>query len=663
MFRRITALIILMVSAVAAFAQFNTDRLIQIGRSALYYEDYVLSIQYFNQAINAKPYLYEPWYFRAIGKYYLDDFAGAEADCTEAMNRNPYVVGVYELRGLARIQQEKFAGAVEDYTKALRFAPDNQNLWHNRTLCRIQQKDYAAAHADLDTMLTKWSRYARGYAMRADVYVQQKDTANAEKALEKSCEIDPYNTHTWTARSYIALGQRKWKDADEYLSKAIHLNPKLPVNYINRALARVNMNKLRGAMADYDMALDVDPNNFLAHYNRGLLRAQVGDDNRAITDFDFVLKLEPDNIMALYNRALLLDNTGNLRGAIRDYSKVIDEFPNFWVGLQARARCYRRLGMTKQAEADEFRVYKAQLYKHLYGTQPRLNKAQLRKRSDIDPDKYNQLTVADEQEVQTEYSNEYRGKVQNRKVAVEFLPMYELSFEEQKGDGVREHAAYSRTVDEFNRQNTAFKDLHIYIRCDGATLDEAKTRRYFNMLDTLSVGIQRAKTMKEAMPLLLCRAITYSVIQNFDGAVDDLYNYIQIDSTSSLAFWQRAVCQQKMNRFDASQGTDVGMKTANVLSDLTEAIALDPSSPYLYYNRGNVYVERIDYQHAVADYNKAIELDPNLAEAYFNRGLALVRMKKAQEGIADLSKAGELGIYKAYSVIKTVQAESNLLNK
>ena len=62
-------------------AQFNTDRLVMIGRSALYYEDYVLSIQYFNQAINTKPYLFEPWYYRAVAKYYLDDFEGAENDC------------------------------------------------------------------------------------------------------------------------------------------------------------------------------------------------------------------------------------------------------------------------------------------------------------------------------------------------------------------------------------------------------------------------------------------------------------------------------------------------------------------------------------------------------------------------------------------------------
>ena len=96
-------LMLLAVWGVTARGQLNTERLITIGRSALYYEDYVLSMQYFNQAITAKPYLYEPWFFRAVAKYYLDDYAGSEADCTEALNRNPYVVSIYELRGLTRI--------------------------------------------------------------------------------------------------------------------------------------------------------------------------------------------------------------------------------------------------------------------------------------------------------------------------------------------------------------------------------------------------------------------------------------------------------------------------------------------------------------------------------------------------------------------------------
>ena len=112
MFRKLLFLLLLV--PMTSWAQFNTDRLVMIGRSALYYEDYVLSIQYFNQAITAKPYLFEPWYYRAVAKYYLDDYVGAEGDCTEAISRNPYVVGIYELRGLCRIQQKNFTDAIAD---------------------------------------------------------------------------------------------------------------------------------------------------------------------------------------------------------------------------------------------------------------------------------------------------------------------------------------------------------------------------------------------------------------------------------------------------------------------------------------------------------------------------------------------------------------------
>lgn len=60
--RKFVISLLLLLASVGASAQFRTDRLIDVGRSALYYEDYVLSIQYFNQAILSKPYLYEPWF-------------------------------------------------------------------------------------------------------------------------------------------------------------------------------------------------------------------------------------------------------------------------------------------------------------------------------------------------------------------------------------------------------------------------------------------------------------------------------------------------------------------------------------------------------------------------------------------------------------------------
>ena len=630
------------------FAQFNTERLIAIGRSALYYEDYVLSIQYFNQAVIAKPYLYEPWFYRGIAKYYLDDYAGAENDCSEAIKRNPYVINLYELRGLTRIQQKKFSEAIDDYTRALKYAPDNRGLWHNRVLCRMQNKQYEKALLELDTMQVRWSQYARAYTMRADIYIQMKDTVQAMSALNKSIEIDPYDGQAWAARSIIYLSQEQWDSAVVQLDRAIHLMPRHAGCYINRALARIHQNNLRGAMTDYDMALDIEPNNFLGHYNRGLLRAQVGDDNRAIIDFDFVLKLEPENMLALFNRAVLLDKTGDLRAAIRDYSKVINEFPNFWTGLEFRAACYRKLGMTKQAEADEFTVYKARLYKHLYGTQPRMDPNQIRKRSDADVEKYNQLVMDDDQEQEQEYENEYRGHVQNRRVEMAFQPMFALSYVPQHHE-VNSRIPYDEQVELLNAN---IKDHQLYISNTHTSLDDEQSAVYFQLIDTLSRAIERAPSTEGVANLLLQRAVAYSMLQNFEGAIEDLSTYLYIDSASVLALWQRAVCQMRINRFQASQGTNVQLQNASVRGDLTHALELSPHSPWLLYNLGTMAAIQQDYAVAVDYFTSALTYDPSFAEAYFNRGLCRLYLKQQQEAVLDLSKAGELGLYHAYSLIK-----------
>lgn len=67
--KRFLAIAFLALSIAPVAAQYRVDRLITAGRSALYYEDYVLSIKYFNLAIGAKPYLYEPWYYRSVAKF------------------------------------------------------------------------------------------------------------------------------------------------------------------------------------------------------------------------------------------------------------------------------------------------------------------------------------------------------------------------------------------------------------------------------------------------------------------------------------------------------------------------------------------------------------------------------------------------------------------
>jgi len=368
--------------------------------------------------------------------------------------------------------------------------------------------------------------------------------------------------------------------------------------------------------------------------------------------------MEPDNVMAIYNRALLLERTGDVDGAIRDYSYLIKQYPNFWVGLSSRARLYRSIGQTAKAEMDEFRIFKAQMDKH-NGIQPRWSKKtrhDVRKRSEINFDKYNQLVVADEQTVEHEYSSAYRGRVQNRKATVSYMPMFVLSYS-RYNNGLKAYQAYDSDVEEFNSK--AKPSRRLYITCNAKTLDAEGTKQIFAVIDSLSAVISAASDLRRDKSLLLQRAVARSVAQNYAEAASDLTAYIeQSDSAgSSLAYWQRAVCQCRMNEYDASRGVDVRLNTAGATSDLDKAIKLSPRSAYLYYNRGNLHAANKDYTRAAADYTEAIRLDPQLAEAYYNRGLVYIYSNRQEDGIQNLSKAGELGLYSAYSAIKSFTAK------
>lgn len=635
-------------------AQFVVDRLVRSGEIALHYEDYVLSIQYFNQVIALKPYLYRPWQLRGIAKFYLDDFSGAEKDAAEAIRLNPYIDGLYDLRAISRIRQKNYGDAIDDYTKALQLNPSNQGYWFNRALCRLNQKDYDQALLDVDSIIDKWKAYSNAYSLKAELYLHKEDTTEAVRWLDKSLELNAYDADAWTTRGYISISRKQWKEADGFLSKAIHLKPKTVGNYVNRALVRYNYNNLSGAMADYDMAIDLDPNNFLAHYNRGQLRMLLGDDNRAIDDFDFVIALEPDNFIAIFNRALLHDRVGDLRSAINDYTTVINQFPNFWTGLHYRARCYRRLGMTAKAEMDEFRILKAQMNKHL-GIQPRWSKgktSEVRKRSEVDMDKYNQLVVDDEETVERDYQSEYRGRVQNRSVESDFMPMFMLSYF-QYSSGVKTYQIYDHEVDRFNQ--TAHPERPIYLACATKPLTEEQSTDFFQFIAKLSTEIDQTNAMAQAQSLLMSRAVAYTVTQDFDAAINDLTAYLQADSVSVLALMQRAAVQAAITHFSESKGLDTQLLVAQTQSDMDRALALAPTNAFLYYNRANLKVQLHRYVEAIDDYTEAINLNPSLAEAYYNRGLARMQNNDKVQAIDDLSKAGELGLYRAYSLIKRFQ--------
>lgn len=399
----------------ASRGQINTDRMMMIARNALAYDDYVLSISYFNIVINYKPYLYEPYFFRGVAKFYLDDYSGTVNDCTKAININPYYPNSYELRGLAYINLERFSEASSDYKKATEFNPEERSMWHNLALCYINMDSLNLADSVAETMIHKWAKYADGYCLKSQIMLEKKDTLKALEVAGKAVEADKFNANALTLRANLLMWHEDYKEAIDSYTEAIRIDPKQAGNLINRALCYYHIDKYREAMTDYDKALDMEPNNFVGHYNRGLLRANVGEDNLAIEDFNFILEADPSDMMATFNRATLLDNTGDYRGAIRDYTTVIKEYPKFLLGYEKRAEARRKIGDIAGARRDEEHVLKEQIAKRYgYSTPTSRMKNKTRKKSEFNIEDYNKMVEEDEQEQTTEYASEYRGKVQNK---------------------------------------------------------------------------------------------------------------------------------------------------------------------------------------------------------------------------------------------------------
>lgn len=649
-------------------AQLNTKRVMEIGRNALYFEDYVLSIQYFNRVIDSKPFLHEPYFFRALAKYYLDDYIGAEEDLTMAIERNPYVSRCYQLRGLCRANLDSLSLAEADLRTAIKYDPQNPNLWQNLGMVAIQVADWERAAQVTDTLVLYSPRDGSAYLMRSQVAMYAGDTLHAIAMIDKALQYDKYSPDVYETRAAIYFGRGDYEAAEKDIDKAIDLLPARGRSYLNRALVRYYRGNLRGAMEDYDMSIYVEPTNFVAYYNRGLLRMNVGDDNRAIEDFDKVLEIDPDNTMARFNRGLLREIVGDYKGAVSDYSKVIESYPNFEYAYECRASANRKAGNKKAAAADEKWLLKRRVDIYNNGIESvsdgeySAENDKTRKRSDENVRNYNKMVVADDM-YDKKYTTEYRGKVQNRNVFVELEPLFVLTYY-SSDDEFAKPGYYFKAVEDLNAVLSQEQPLLLVNR--ERALAENEVARRFKHIDELSKSISDPAPGNSSY---LLRAIDFYLLQDVESAMLDADRAVVADSLSWEPYFVRSFIRyklletEKINEVEKNDDAALAIGKAalpdmdyrKVEGDINKVLELMPGFAIAYYNRANVYAKLNDYKAAIVDYTTAIELNGGFAEAYYNRGLARIYIGNTKDGITDLSKAGELGLFQAYNVIKRFQ--------
>lgn len=663
--KRMTAVALFASVCLVSSAQINTDQVIRVGRNALYFEDYMLSIQYFNRVIDAKPYLAEPYFLRAIAKYNLEDYAGAEADASQALSLNPFVTDAWEVRGVARQNMGLDTEAIGDYQEALRLLPRNRNLLFNLAMAQQAAGRKEAADSTFGELLRYYPNYDNGYLGRAQLRLAQKDTTGAASDVDRALKLNPNALNGYIMRADMAIHSNggDYKAALDDLNEAVRLQPRMAGLYINRAYLRYSLNDYFGAMADYDYALQLDPANPTALFNRGLLLAEVNANDRALDDFSGVLDLEPDNYRALYSRALIHRAKGNYKAALADVNRVADAFPEFPDALWLRADIERSMGQMGKAEATYNRAKQlaaaARPIEEESGSKPAVAS------SDVPEELVSKrfaslLTVDDNADIHEQYNNAaIRGRVQDRNVAIEIEPMMEMGFYSAPSE-LRAHTYYIKEIDDLNA--TRALRYAVVVTNRQPVLDEDIIQRHFSSIEYYNSLI--ATHTPRAVDYL-GRALDLVTTRSYSAAIDDASRAIALMPDFAPAYWLRAQARYRKLQFDRDTPDEnippavrlqvAEAAKADIMADIDKGLELSPNTAVAWFNKGNLLLEGHDYTSALAAYARAIEIKPDMGEAYFNRGYIHLQLGNRQAGISDLSKAGEAGIVPAYNLIKRIR--------
>jgi tetratricopeptide (TPR) repeat protein len=652
-----------------AEAQINTERVINVGRNAMYFEDYVLSIQYFNQAISAKPYLAQPYFYRSIAKLNLEDYKGAESDASKAIELNPFITDAWEVRGVARQNLGNEQGAIEDYAHALSLVPFNKQLMFNMAVAQTGVKDYAAADSTFSALLSQYPGYENGYLGRARLSLAKNDTIAAIADIDKALEIEPksFNGHTMRADIAIHQGESNFPEAIKHMDEAIKLQPRMAGLYINRAFLKYSTNDWFGAMADYDYAIELEPTNKLALFNRGLLEMEVNANDKALADFNKVLSIDPDDVRARYNRAVIYNNKHQYNNAIADVNYVIEAFPDFPTGYYMRSDLYRQTGNLNAAIRDRDKA-KA-IGKKLRPTDGKVDSGKSTDSTSDNPEELvrrefaSLLTVDDNTDFREEYNNsEIRGKVQDRNISIELEPMMELTFYSSPSE-IRQNSYYIKEIDDLN--STRSLRFAVLVSNSIPTLQDSELiERHFKSIEYYNsyISTHTPRTID-----YIGRALDFMTVHDYTSAIKDINRALELSPDYSPAYMLRAQAAARQlesagvandmpgGQIDAAQRNALERKAIDdIIADLDKTISLSPRNAFAWYNKGNMLTKRGDYTEAINAFSNALGIKSDLAEAYYNRGYLYLKIGNKQAGISDLSKAGELGVIAAYNLMKRI---------
>ena len=521
------------VTAPFAYAQISAEQTIALGRQLIDSEDYALAVQYLGKAIQAKPYLADPYYLRGLAKMLLGDFSGSVTDCTSAIEENPYMRDTYRVRGISRMQLGQDSAACADFNQGLLLMPNDRLFMYYSALAydRLGQPGRSSIH--YERLHRLYPHFIPAYTAHAQSLLAQHDTVAALSLLNNMPGAGGNSIEPTLMRTRIAITQGDW----------------------------------RNALRNIDIALRLMPHSDALYVNRGVIRHHMGDRAGAVADFRAALELNASNKQAI----------ANLTGKQLDMSPMPIVSSPFSMSIEP----------IQTDEAQPCGLF-ALSFTHPY--------------DDLHPLAY-----------------PYRE-----------LPLLNA---------------------------TGRYPSPIYLT--GSASDTPDAEQAVALFSYAEEPLAQPSAER-----LMGRAVAYAMLKNYESALTDLNQVITRRPGIALAYVERAYVRAGMAEVFRQRAThgerderltaeaQAGQAITMAIEDIDKALAIDPDMIYGIYDKAVLTALAGDTESAMQLYDRVLSINPRFAQAYLNRGLLHLRHGDTQKAKQDWSRAGELGLTRAYTLIR-----------
>lgn len=159
-----------------------------------------------------------------------------------------------------------------------------------------------------------------------------------------------------------------------------------------------------------------------------------------------------------------------------------------------------------------------------------------------------------------------------------------------------------------------------------------KEKEYYESIKWYSEAILKQNKFSDAY---YNRGLVYQSLEKNDEALADFQKAFELDSHFSVALFKQTELLQNLQKFD------LALESANQL------VKNFPDSSAFWSLQGDIYLQKAQYNNALAAYDHALLLKPKAVETLINKGIVFQELNQLDLAEASFKEALATGKYKA----------------